>query len=394
MRIGIDATSWSNWRGFGRYTRSLVKAIVAFDSSHEYVLFFDSSYARCRGVPPGARHVVVPTVVAQDEALSVDGRRTVTDMRRLATAIGRAGLDVFFCPSVDSYVPVPGASRVVVAVHDTIPEEYGPLMLPSAPARWRRRLKVAVALTQADRVVTGSPYMRRAVTRVFGLRPERVDVIPYGAEAIFRPAEDPSAVRRRVAAGCGFSAPYLLHVGGFGPNKNLVRLVTAFGRLAEREGAADAHLVFVGRRDDDAVYAEHAALDAAVAATGRARRIHFLGHQPDDRLCELYQAAAAVVVPSLSEGYGLPALESVRCGTPAVVTRVSPLPELLGDAALPVDPLDDTALGEALAAVLADTRKLGCLRSAAVAHAGRFTWEEAARTALPILTGQGPDGAR
>ena len=387
MRIGIDATAWGNWRGFGRYTRSLVSAIVAHDPSHEYVLFFDSSYPHCRDIPSDARHVVVPTVVAQDEALSVDGRRTVTDMWRLATAIGRAGLDVFFCPSVDSYVPVPGTSRVVVAVHDTIPEEHGPLMLPRAAARWRRRLKVAVALMQAEQVVTGSPYMRRAVTRMFGLRPERVAVIPYGADAIFRPARDPAAVRQRVAAGCGLAAPYLLHVGGFGPNKNLVRLVTAFGRLADHAGAADAHLVFVGTRDDDAVYAEHAALDAAVAATGRTGRIHFLGHQPDDRLCELYQAAAAVVVPSLSEGYGLPGLEAVRCGTPAVVTRASPLPELLGGAALPVNPLDDSALGEALVAVLADARTAGCLRNAAAAYAGRFTWAAAARIALPILTG-------
>ena len=109
---------------------------------------------------------------------------------------------------------------------------------------------------------------------------------------------------------------------------------------------------------------------------------------PDDRLCELYQAAAAVVVPSLIEGYGLPGLEAVRCGTPVVATVASPLPELLGDAALPVDPFDAAALSEALTAVLADAGTRARLRNDAAAHAGQFTWDAAARAALPILTGQ------
>ena len=98
MRIGIDTTCWSNWRGFGRFTRSLVRSILKIDSSNDYVLFFDSSYERCHDLPDGARHVRVPTVVAQEDALGPDTRRGFGDVLRMSHSVSVQKLDLFFSP--------------------------------------------------------------------------------------------------------------------------------------------------------------------------------------------------------------------------------------------------------------------------------------------------------
>src|SRR5581483_2898226 len=116
MKIGIDATSWNNWRGFGRFTRSLVRSLVRIDSHNQYVLFFDSGYEKCSGVPETARRVRVATTVPQDEAIGPSSRRSLADMWRMTRAVAAEGLDLFFSPSVDSYFPVVNVPRKVLAI--------------------------------------------------------------------------------------------------------------------------------------------------------------------------------------------------------------------------------------------------------------------------------------
>ena len=98
MRIGIDASAWTNWRGFGRFTRGIVNGLLAEDRQNEYVLFFDRTYDNCRDVPANARHVVASTSEAQSDAIAVDGHRSFADMWRMTRAVARERLDVFFSP--------------------------------------------------------------------------------------------------------------------------------------------------------------------------------------------------------------------------------------------------------------------------------------------------------
>jgi glycosyltransferase involved in cell wall biosynthesis len=298
----------------------------------------------------------------------------------MTAAVARARLDLFFSPSVDGYFPVLGVPRRIVTIHDTMPEQLGAMMIPSAAARRRRQAKVRVALAQAHLVATGSAYMRREIASVFGLPAERIGVIPYAADDCFRPCADPSSARDAVAARHALDRPYLLHVGGFGPNKNLVRLVEAFA-----QSEAPGLLVLAGDRRADLAYADDAALDETIARRGLGERVRFLGRVEDSELVRLYQAAEAVVVPSLKEGFGLPGLEAAACGTPVIATSASPLPEALGEAAWVIDPLDVASLRRAISEAHRDGRERELRRAAALARTESFRWSESARCAALLF---------
>jgi glycosyltransferase involved in cell wall biosynthesis len=390
MLIGIDATTWASWRGFGRFVRSLVPALVALDRQNEYVLFFDRSFADCSNVPPQARAVVVPTRDVQVDSLAPIARRSIGDLRRMSLAVARERVDLFFCPSIDSYFPLVRPARTVVAIHDTIPETYPRMMLPHAASRARRRLKVRIALWQADRIVTGSSYARRQIARVFGLASDRIGIIPYGVSEAFRPPRSRERVRETVRAEHGIETPYFLHVGGVGPNKNIPMLLEAFADLRRDAALPATRLVFVGKREDDAAYPESRLVDELLARPELRDTVRFLGLQSDEALVRLYQAAEALVLPSLVEGFGLPAIESVACGTPAVVTSESPLGELLGTAALVVDPRSRGSLVAALR-TMAGERPSTAARGAAETDPGRFSWDHSARAALEIFRQEAPE---
>jgi glycosyltransferase involved in cell wall biosynthesis len=388
MRIGIDATCWSNWRGFGRFTRSLVSALLEIDRENEYVLFFDSTFSDCANVPALARQVIVRTSVGQAGALSVTGRRTIADMARMSFAVARERLDLFLCPSIDSFFPLVRPVPTVVMIHDVIPETLPRMMLPNRAARWRRRLKVSAALSQATAIATGSERARRQVIDTFGVH--EVAVIPYGVADVFHPPSTGAAAARHVLERHGVTSPFLLHVGGAGPNKNIPTLLESFRALLDQPQSADVSLVFVGRRDDDAVYAEAGTIDTLLAHPKLQERVRCLGFLPDAELAPLFQAAAALVLPSLSEGFGLPAIEAVACGAPALVTRESPLPEILGEAALVIDPADGPALTRAMRRILGDEGD--ACRVAAVKRAGAFSWDTSARAALVLFRVVGAHG--
>lgn len=378
MRIGIDASAWTNWRGFGRFTRGIVNGLLAEDRHNEYVLFFDRTYDNCSDVPANARHVVASTSEAQSDAIAVDGHRSFADMWRMTRAVARERLDVFFSPSIDSYFPVLNRSARVVMIHDVMPETIGATMLPSRASRLRRRVKVRTAIAQARLVATGSRYVADQIQRVLGIDGARLAVIPYGVSEQFRPPPSRASVEQEVRVRFGLGARYLLHVGGFGPNKNIVGLLNAFGQLVNQPAFAGTQLVFVGKREGDAVYDEARAIDHRLEQDDLKDRVRFLGFQQDASLVLLYQAAAALLLPSFVEGFGLSAVEAAKCGTPAIVTRVSPLPGLLGDAAMPIEPENTHEIAHAMVRMLTDHRP----REAARAIAARFGWNASAHAAL------------
>lgn len=381
LRIGIDATAWSNPRGFGRFTRSLVSALLAVDRVNRYVLFFDSSYRACTNLPAAARHVVVNTSRAQAEAVAA-GRRTAPDLLRMSMAVAREPLDLFFSPSIDGYFPLLSRARKLVTIHDVIPEAHPELTSLGRRARMLRRLKVAVALGQADRLITGSQYARREICRHFRLPQDRVAIVPYGADPLFSPDDSPAAAKEAVSKRHAISDPYLLYVGGGGAHKNLAVLLESFAAIARRPQFAATLMVFAGDLDPRN---SPSGIGQSIARLGLRDRVRLLGFQPDKELVAIYRAAEALVLPSIEEGYGLPAIEAVACATPVIATRCSPLPEMLGEAALVVDPRRPEELTLALQTVLGDSTRRERLRAAAREHAGRFGWEHSARRAAAVF---------
>jgi glycosyltransferase involved in cell wall biosynthesis len=184
-----------------------------------------------------------------------------------------------------------------------------------------------------------------------------------------------------------------VYVGGFSPHKNLSMLVDVFRDLQSQPQFADLRLLLIGDYERDVFYSCYKQIAAQVQQAGLQDRVLFTGYLNDQVLIVLLNLAQALVLPSFCEGFGLPAIEAAACGAPTVVTTNSPMPELLGEGTIGVEPGDRGGLLAALAWILGDPTKLQDMRKAALAASARFSWENSARQLLDIFDEVGQSGA-
>ncbi|MBD0290061.1 MAG: glycosyltransferase family 4 protein [Thermoleophilia bacterium] len=263
----------------------------------------------------------------------------------------------------------------VLTVHDVIRvldlrRGGEPLIHP--PTRLDRAyLGLDVAgIRRAAGIVVPSHATRRDLLETVGLPEARVTVVPNGVDhEIFRPREG------------GSEEPYVLFVGSEHPRKNLATVFRALARLVRDARFRRLRLVKVGGPGGGEARFREQTL-ASLAAAGVEDRVTFVERLEAEGLAGLYAHARCFVLPSLHEGFGLPPLEAMACGCPVVASNAAALPELVGDAGLLVDPLDDRALADALAAVLADDGLYADLRARGLARAAEFSWERTARETL------------
>ena len=284
----------------------------------------------------------------------------------------------------------------LLTVYDLIPVRYPAYSSPRARffIRWMTRL----ALRAARHVIAISEFTRRDFMAEFGLRPEQITAIPLAADPAFQP-QPPEAIAA-VRARYDLPERFVLYLGSNKPHKNLTRLVEAWQMADGRWQMANCKLVIAGAWDERYPEARELA-DSSGANTstknGQLPASSFqlpiwLGPVPEADLPALYSAATAFVFPSLYEGFGLPVLEAMACGTPVICSNTSSLPEVAGDpsagsgpsAALLVDPLDTAALADALRLVLTDDGLRAELRRRGLARAARFTWQQTAAATLAI----------
>jgi glycosyltransferase involved in cell wall biosynthesis len=387
MRIAVDATCWHNRRGFGRHARALLRALVRLDSANRYVLFLDSKEA-AEPTPGECEVRVVESAVPTVRAASADGHRSLKNMWRVSRALSSPEFDALIFPTIYSYVPAFGRSRKLVMMHDVIAETYPQLTVPRPSARLLWNIKSALARMQSDALITVSEYSRAAILKRFGLRPDQVYVVGEAADPVFRKLQAPTPGPKLRSAGVTVelagSRRMAVYLGGFSPHKNLEALVAAYARLAARPEFADVMLVMVGATSGDAFHSYYGTIAAQVDALGLRGRVLFTGYLEDEDLVVLLNLASVLVLPSLMEGFGLPAVEAAACGCPVIATKASPLPELLGAAGIFIDP-DEAGILRALDEVLSHEdlrRRMGQCGQAA---AQRLTWEEAARQMMNVI---------
>ena len=275
----------------------------------------------------------------------------------------RAGARLLHCPV--GVAPARSRLPLVITVNDVMVLEH-PEWFTRANAL-QQRLVLPRALQRAARVLAPSRYTRDRLVETCNVDPAVVEIVPYGVSERFGPGPASAAALNSL----GVRAPYVLAVGTLQPRKNLVAAVRAFERLAT-EGAPHA-LVIAGARG----WRDEAFLDALQQPAVR-ERVLVLGKVPDEDLVALYQGAECLVFPSLYEGFGFPALEAMACGTPVVCANRTSLPEVVGDAAVTVDPEDPDALRAALDELLASATRRQELAAAGLARAAEFTWERSA----------------
>ncbi len=274
----------------------------------------------------------------------------------------RLDLDVVHCPVplAPRGAPVP----VLVTVHDAMQWDH-PEWFPRMTRMYG--VLLVAAMRRASRVLTGTSESRRRLVAALDLDPDRVDVTPYGVAERFSPgpADNDALEEARVPR------PYLLTVATLQPRKNLEAALGAFERLAG--AGCEHHLVVAGARGwgDDA-------LMARLSETRWSSRIHVLGRVSDDALVALYRGADCFVFPSRGEGFGLPPLEAMSCGTAVVASRASSLPEVVGEAGLLVDPEDVAEITEAIDRVLSSASTRATLERRGLERAREFTWARCA----------------
>jgi glycosyltransferase involved in cell wall biosynthesis len=292
------------------------------------------------------------------------------DQVALPAALRRDQVDVFLSPYYKR--PLSAPCPTVVTIHDLFFIGYPGRHRPLYDAAMTRLARLYA--TGASAVVTDSEHSRRAIVERLGLAPERTAVIPVGLGPEFRPVTPSAAQRARY----GLGPRYALYVGNFLPHKNLPRLLRAWAALPEP--LAGHRLVLAG-----GARAGRPVLEALVAALGLGERVAFAGLVDDADLPALYGGATAVVLPSLEEGFGLPALEAMACGAPVVTSHRGALPEVVADAGVLVDPEDESALTAALARVLGSANARAALVQRGLARAAHFTAERTAGRVVDLL---------
>lgn len=373
VRVGVDATSWANRRGFGRFARNAVGRLVETDGETRYVFLADADDADGLGLPAGAEVQAVP--LARAAAVS-GGTRSVRDLLRLTQAARRARLDAFLFPSLYTWFPVVG-TPTVVGVHDTILEEHPELTVPSRRERAAAGLKHRAGIRTARELFTVSEASRRAIARRFRLDPARLAVVPEAPDPVFSPRSGETLAAGLSAAGLAPGERFFVTFGGISPHKNVERLVEAYAALRAADPGAPL-LVLVGDLDGEAYLSSAAAVRARIAQHRLEGAVRLAGFVSDETLACLCSAATAVVVPSLAEGFGLPAVEAAASGAPLALSDLPAHRETLGDAALFFPPESTEALTGALARLAGDESLRRDLSARARAAVAGLTWDAAA----------------
>ena len=360
MKIAIDARKWRDY-GIGTYVRNLVRHLARLDRETTYFLF-------CPKVDePALRDLAenfVPVVEDSrgyrlQEHFSIPGK-----LRSL-------GVDLFHTPHY--VLPLLCRERSVVTIHDCIHLLF-PEYLPNAYAKHYAKFMMGQAISRSELILTVSEASRRDILRFYpDADPEKLQVVPNAIDPAILDApseEEMEHVRERYQ----IRGRFVLYAGNIKPHKNLERLIAAFGLLKQRPGHDDVRLFIAG----DDVH-KYLSLRRAVETAGVRHDVRFFGFVPDVTLSALYRMASVFAFPSLYEGFGLPPLEAMACGTPVVTSRLSSLPEVVDDAAVLVDPYDPEAIAAGIESVLDDATFADDLRERGHRRALEFSWDRSVR---------------
>ncbi|WP_171236678.1 glycosyltransferase family 1 protein [Ruegeria sp. HKCCA6837] len=377
--IAIDATPWENERGFGRFTRNLVTALAARDTGFRYTLLFDQEPTR--PVPDGVDIRIAGSDRSMSEASSGASARGGADLMTMARSAQRMECDLFFYPAVYSYFPQLTRRPSVVCFHDTIPERFPDLIFPKKLNFRLWQAKCWLAKKQATRIMTISQASADDLERILHIPADRTDIITEGAEPIFRQIHDTQLLAQtRQTYGIPADAPFLVYVGGFNRHKNVLRLIEAMPEILTR--VPNAHLAIVGRTTGARFWDNVEDLKAsATTDAARSKSILFTGEIDDSELAALLNTSDALVFPSLWEGFGLPALEAMSCGTPVLSSDRGSLPEVVGNGGLYFDPLSSQALADQTIRLLTEPGLRQELSKKALAQATGFSWDKGAELA-------------
>jgi len=348
--------------GIGRYILTLL---------HDLKQNLPDALLTCITMPA---HVGVVAPLC-DQVIEMDcGIYSVMEQARLPFVA--RGASVFCAPHYN--IPVFRRGPLVVTIHD-LTHVIFPAYRSRLSARLYAEPMLRLACSRAAHVVTPSQYTRQMLIDRLGADPDKISVVPCAVNEVFR-LQDKTEAAIEVRQRHGISTPYILFVGSTAPHKNLITLLAAYQNLRARRRVSPALVLVLPAQTKPS--AANAQLLPRMTMPG----VHCLHAVPDDALASLYSAASMTVVPSFEEGFGLPAIESMACGTPVACSNVASLPEIAGDNALYFSPDSPEEIASAIERLLDSRELLQRLSTQGIKHASEYSTARAASSYASVLS--------
>lgn len=362
MRIGIDASDWLNQRGLGRYVRCLTEQL-ALNSELAVTLFSPEDLSGR---------------VSFNCDLRSDARRLPWYSWRLPRLARKHPVDVMFFPTNHAWWFGPAPS--VVTIHDLACLHFPDKIFQSRREARYEAMRLRWFARHAAQISCVSEFTKADIVAKLGCSPNKISVVPSAVTDVFwrPPALDAAEVRDKFGLG---ARPFLLYTGGLDFRKNVMALVKAFALLVQRD--YDHMLVLVGEYGSRRSYFPD--VDGLVRELGLEEHVKRLSGVSDEELRSLYSEAALFVFPTLFEGFGLPPLEAMACGTPVAASNATSVPEVVGDAGEFFEPTDTHQMFQAMRNVLDSAHRADELRLLGQKRARQFTFERTAEGVLSIL---------
>jgi len=370
VKIAFDIRRIADF-GVGTYIRNVVRTLARLDSVNQYCLLGQESHLRqLGGLPENFTHL--PYELPESSP---------RNLWEFGATLRRAGCDLVHVPHLVG-MPQRVSCRYVVTVHDLL--AY--MVASQSGSSWRRALNFQLTrrlLRRAARVLAVSNFTKSEIARYFQIPQEKIEVIYNAIDERFQRGHASDADRRFIAERYQVQHPFLLYAGNIKPHKNVVRIIEAFsalkGELAKEGKFPDLKLIIIGDE-----LSQHPDLRRTVIRGGVQNDVRFLGFVPIEVLRIFYDAAKIFVFPSLYEGFGLPPLEAMAHGTPVVTSNTSSLPEVVGNAAVLVNPENVFEIRNALQRVLLDQELRERLKQRGYEQAERYSWELSTRRILQV----------
>ncbi len=376
MHIAIDAQALNRKlrAGIPEYVLRLLKGLGSIDFENNYSIYLRSSPAEDLNIKQ-ENFQIKNLNFPQRKMLGMDVLFLAWVHMILPTVLTFDTPDLFFSPvgSLPVYCPC----KAVATIHDVSPL-VSKAFFP-APSRISYKLHTWHTIKRADRIIVVSECTKRDIINLFHADPDKISVIYESYDPnIYNPNIDP-AQRTETMQKYGISTNYMLYVGTLEPRKNCLRLIEAFS-LLKRDGRFDHRLVIAGQKGW--LYND---IYNSVQKLGLRNEVIFTGYVPKRDMRALMGSADLFVFPSLYEGFGLPPLEAMACGTPVITSNVSSLPEVVGDAAILVNPYSVSDIATAMYQVLSNTELQGQMRQRGLERAKLFLLEKEAKQTLEVF---------
>jgi glycosyltransferase involved in cell wall biosynthesis len=366
MRIGIDARWLSiDKGGVGRYTRELLLNLGKIDKDNEYYIYTCGS-----GIQP---HLPDNYLINTKSPLF---EKAMLWYLSLPKDLKHDKVDLFHSPSY--FLPFVNVCKSIITVHDVIP-----ILFPewrSFKDRLLWRLALQASIKEADKIIAPSLSTQKDVINTYSVSEEKIQVIYPGVDDTFRPVLDASyKIERKYS----IKVPFILYLGPIRIRRNVHRLLIAFRKL-KKKYSVNCKLVLIGNAEGGLDRRYLTFVKKLISHLDIGAEIIHLNRVPENDLPLFYSASELFVYPSLYEGFGLPLLEAMACGTPVITSNVSSMPEVVGNAGIMVDPRDVGALANSMYEILSNIDLKTKLIDMGIRRSRYFTWNETAKRTLKV----------